>query len=224
MKTTFTPWPQTKGKLSKVIEWQRATELRGIFFQLQQQQNVPVTKRECHSPSLTSPDSSGMLGPIRVQSEESWMPPGKLMSYSSCPHSSSQCHGKSFPLLLSLHSRFPFGYKNVRHSRLGLGELKAGVLSVTWGENPSKAEFTLCLATTRCQQLIWFQFPKQRKGRRTHEEGKEGLGLRWLFVCQVGLQGSCLLGKMLTAQAGPMSEDENTTRTHSWDRILGLTL
>lgn len=104
------------------------------------------------------------------------MPPGKLMSYSGRPHSSSQCRGKGFPLLLSLHSHFPFGYKNVRLSRGGLQELKAGEFSVTWGGKPSKAEFTLCLATTRCQQLIWFQFPSREREGGPMRRGRRALG------------------------------------------------
>lgn len=56
-----------------------------------------------------------------------------------------------------------FGDKNVLNSRGGLQESDAGEFIVIWGINPSKTEFTLCLATTRCQQLIWFQFPSKGK-------------------------------------------------------------
>lgn len=158
-----------------------------FFFSCNNNKTYPEPKGSprCHSPSLThqvcwdqsvsNPRSPGCL-------QGSWC----LTLVAHTPLLSAM--GNCLPCFLVCILAFPLDTKNIRHSRGGLRELKAGEFSVTWGGNPSKAEFTLCLATTRCQQLIWFQFPKQSKGRRTHEEGKEGLGPRWLFVCQVGLQ------------------------------------
>ena len=100
--------------------------------------------------------------------------------HSGSQHVSSWC--QLFPLRLSLHLCFPFGYKNILSSRGGLQKLVAGEFIVIWGGSPPKTELTLCLVTTRCQQLIWFQFFSKGKDNPWR---MTAFGWHQLFLFQV---------------------------------------
>lgn len=106
----------------------------------------------CCSPSLAHQVCWDKAEPCG-KSKESWMPREAETPFWP-PTPIFSVLGGLFPLRLSLCSRFPCGHKNVLRARSGLQESEAGEFVVTGGRRPSETELTLCLVTTRCQQLI----------------------------------------------------------------------
>lgn len=131
---------------------------------------LPVPKRD----SLvwfTFHDSSSILGPsvILSKSKDSWLLPGSRLSILVAhTHllSATEDH-LHWVVVHSLHSCYLFGLKKKKkcsYVKKRPPGTEGWEWTVTRGGRPSETELTLCLATTRCQQLIWFQFFSKGEG------------------------------------------------------------